>query len=64
VDHFLHKGNPVEINQNSDTCGAACAPYADSFLTLKEKIMSLDDMVFVEENKDDTPPRGDEESIA
>jgi hypothetical protein len=64
VEHFLHKGNPVEINQNSDTGGAACAPCADSFFTLKEKIMSLDDMVFVEENKDDTPSTGDEESVA
>jgi hypothetical protein len=63
--HFLHKGNPVlEINQNSDTDGAACPPCTDSFLTLKEKIMSLDNMVFVEENKYDTPSRADEESVA
>jgi hypothetical protein len=34
------------------------------FWTLREKIMSLDDIVLVEENDDDSPSTDDEESVA
>ena len=42
---------------------AECAPCAGSDLSLREKIMSLDDMVLVEENEDDSPSTDDEESV-
>jgi hypothetical protein len=34
------------------------------FTLLKDKIMSLDNMVLVEENKDDSPPTDDKELLA
>ena len=52
------------MNPNTETSAMECAPCADSFLTLKEKIMNIDDMVLVEENKDDSPSTDDEESVA
>jgi hypothetical protein len=70
ADQYLHivqyprTGNPAEPNPNYETSAAGCAPCADSVLTLKEKIKSLDDMVLVEENKEDAPPTDDEESVA
>jgi hypothetical protein len=62
--HFLRKGNPTVTDPNSESTGAECAPCAGSNLTLREKIMSLDDMVLVEENEDDSPSTDDEESLA
>jgi hypothetical protein len=44
--------------------GMECAPCAGSNLTLKEKLISLDDMELEEENKDDSPSTDDEESVA
>ena len=64
VVHILRKGNPVGLDPSSETRGAECAPCAGSNLTLKEKITSLDDMVLVEENEDDTPSTDDRESVA
>jgi hypothetical protein len=52
------------MNPTYETSEDACAPCADSVLTLKEKIISLGDMVLVEENEDDTPPTDDEQSVA
>ena len=62
--HFLRIGNPVELDTNGESRDADCAPYAGSNLTLREKIMSLDDMVLVDENEDDSPSTDDEESVA
>ncbi len=62
--HMLQIGNPVEMDTNSEIEEAASAPCADSGLTLREKIMCLDDMALVEENEDDSPPTDDEESVA
>jgi hypothetical protein len=50
------------LDPNSETRGAECAPCAGSNLTLKQ-IMSLDDMVLVEENEDNTPSMDDEQSV-
>jgi hypothetical protein len=52
------------MDPNTKTSATECAPSADSFSTLKEKIMSLDDMVLVEENEDNSPSTDDEESVA
>jgi hypothetical protein len=50
--HFLRKWNPVGMDTNTGTRDAECAPCAGSNLTLKEKLMSLDDMELVEEYED------------
>jgi hypothetical protein len=47
------------MDTNSKIEEAECAPCADSDLTLREKIMSLDDMVLVEESEDDSPSTDD-----
>ena len=52
------------LNMNGGIEVAECAPCAGSDLTLREKIMSMDDMVLVEENEDDSPATDDEESVA
>jgi hypothetical protein len=52
------------MDTNTGTRDEECAPCAGSNLTLKEKLMSLDDMVLVEENKDDPPSTEDEKSLA
>jgi hypothetical protein len=52
------------MDTNGETEEAECAPCASSDLTLREKIMCLDDMALVEENEDDSPPTDDEESVA
>ena len=52
------------MDTNTGSRAAECAPCADSNLTLKEKLMSLDDMELVEENEDDSPSTDDEESLA
>jgi hypothetical protein len=62
--HFLRTGNPVELNTSRESSEAECAPCAGSNLTLKEKIMSPDEMVLVEENEDDSPSTDDKESVA
>ena len=51
------------MDTNSEIEEAEGAPCADSDLTLREKIMSLDDMVLVEENEDDSPSTDDQESV-
>jgi hypothetical protein len=61
--HFLRKGNPLELNTNREGTGAECAPCADSNLTLRE-IMSMDEMVLVEENEDNSPSSDVEEAVA
>jgi hypothetical protein len=48
------------MDTNGEIEEAECAPCADSDLMLREKIMSLDDMVLVEENKDDSPSTDDQ----
>jgi hypothetical protein len=58
------KGNPVGMDTNTGIRNVECAPCAGSNLTLKEKLMSLDDMELVEENKDNSPCTDDEESLA
>jgi hypothetical protein len=58
------KGNPVWMDTNTTTRDAECAPCAGSSLTLKEKLISLDDMELVEENEDDSPSTDYEESVA
>jgi hypothetical protein len=40
------------MDTNTGTRDAECAPCAGSNLTLKEKLMSLDDMELVEEYED------------
>jgi hypothetical protein len=52
------------MDKNTTTGVAECAPCAGSNLTLKEKLISLDDMKLVEENKDGSPSTDDEESVA
>jgi hypothetical protein len=52
------------MDTNTGTRDAECAPCTGSNLTLKEKLMSLDDMELVEENEDDSPATDDEESLA
>jgi hypothetical protein len=53
------------MDTNTGTRDAECAPScAGSNLTLKEKLMSLDDMELVDENEDDSPATDDEESLA
>ncbi len=52
------------MDTNTESRDAECAPCAGSNLTLKEKLMSLDDMELVEENEDDSPATDDEESLA
>jgi hypothetical protein len=52
------------MDTNPGTTEAECAPCAGSNLTLKEKLMSLDDMELVDENEDDSPATDDEESLA
>jgi hypothetical protein len=51
------------MDTNGEIEEAECAPCAVSDLTLREKIMSLDDMVLVEENKDGSPSTNNEESV-
>ena len=41
------------MDMNSEIDEAASAPCADFGLTLREKIMSLDDIILEEENEDD-----------
>jgi hypothetical protein len=43
------------MDMNSKIEEAECAPCAGSNLMLRENIMSLDDMVLVEENEDNLP---------
>ena len=52
------------MDTNTGTRDAECAPCAGSNLTLKEKLISLDDMELVEENEDNSPATDDEESLA
>jgi hypothetical protein len=52
------------MDKNTTTGVAECAPCPGSNLTLKEKLISLDDMELLEENEDDSPPTNDEESVA
>jgi hypothetical protein len=61
---FLRKGDPVGMDTNTTTRAAECAPCAGSNLTLKEKLISLDDMELMEENEDDSPATDYEESVA
>jgi hypothetical protein len=61
---FLRTGNPIELNTNRESSEAECAPCSGSNLTLREKIMNLDEMVLVEENEDDSPSTDDQESVA
>jgi hypothetical protein len=51
------------MDTNTGTRDAECALCAGSNLTLEEKLMSLDDMELVEENKDNSPSTDDEESL-
>ena len=41
-----------------------CAPCADSFFSLKEQIMNLDEMGLALDEEEDIPPTDDEESLA
>jgi hypothetical protein len=52
------------MDPNTETRDAKCAPCAGSNLTLKEKIMSLDNIELVEDNEDNSPSTDDEESLA
>jgi hypothetical protein len=53
----------VSSEQRSD--GAAdCAPCANSNMTLKERMVKLDDMELVDENEDELEVGSDEESVA
>jgi hypothetical protein len=52
------------MDKNTRSGDAECAPCAGSNLTLKEKLISLDDMELVEENEDDSPSTDDEQSVA
>jgi hypothetical protein len=52
------------MDTNTTTRDVECAPCAGSNLTLKEKLISLDDMELVEENEEDSPSTDDEESVA
>ena len=40
-----------------------CAPRADSFFSLKEQIMNLDEMGLDVEDEDEFPPTDDEQSL-
>jgi hypothetical protein len=63
VIHILHIGNPVGLDPNSENREDQCAPCASANLRLKEKIMSLDDTVLMEQNEDNGPLTNDEESV-
>ena len=52
------------MDTNTGTRDAECAPCAGSNLTLKEKLMSLDEMELVDKNEDNSPATDDEESLA
>jgi hypothetical protein len=52
------------MDTNTGSRDTECAPCAGSNLILKEKLMSLDDMELVEENKDNSPSMDDQESLA
>jgi hypothetical protein len=52
------------MDTNTTTGDVECAPCAGSDLTLKEKLISLDDMELVEENEDGSPSTDNEESVA
>jgi hypothetical protein len=54
----------VGMDTNTGTRDAECASCTGSNLTLKDKLMSLDDMELVDENEDDSPTTDDEESLA
>ena len=61
----LYIGNPAEINPNyMVSTDDECAPCTNSNLTLKEQIMSLNNMVLVEGKESETPPTNDDESLA
>ena len=61
--HILRKGNPVVFGDGSETCSTTCAAGAGANLTLGEKMISLDNMAFLDENEEDSPPTDDEESV-
>jgi hypothetical protein len=52
------------MDTNTTTGDTECAPCAGSNLTLKEKLISLDDMELVGEKEYDSPSTDDEESVA
>jgi hypothetical protein len=52
------------MDTSNGTRDAECAPCAGSNLTLKEKLMSLDNMELVEENEDNSPSTDNEKSLA
>jgi hypothetical protein len=60
---FLGKGNPGETILDSEKTTEVCAPCMDSFFSLKEQIMNLDNTVLVEGNKSDAPPTNDQELL-
>jgi hypothetical protein len=62
--HRYTHGGPPRPHLIVQCRDAECAPCAGSNLTLKEKLMSLDDMELVDENEDDSPATDDEESLA
>jgi hypothetical protein len=59
----LPAGNPVPVDINDSEKTQECAPCADSFFSLKEQIMNLDDMPLADVDGDDLAPTDDEESI-
>jgi hypothetical protein len=60
----LRIGNFDENNEEAPVSSEPRAASANSILTLKDKIMRLDDMVLVEGDESESPPTDDEESLA
>jgi hypothetical protein len=54
----------VEPSKNSETSGVESANRADSNLSLKDKMLMLDDMALVDDNDMETDPTDNEESLA
>jgi hypothetical protein len=57
LSYIFYVSNPVGLDSSCKTRGAEYTPCPGANLTLKVKIMSLDDMVPVDKNKDDMKGR-------
>jgi hypothetical protein len=60
---ILRAGNSDDKNPNPGVSDDPCADSADSILTLKNRIISLDEMVLVEGDESESDPTDDEESL-
>jgi hypothetical protein len=60
---FRCEGNPIITTKNSTIVGEDCAPWTDSFLSLKYQIAKLDNMELIDGKERELNKTDDKESL-